>query len=347
MNAHAVRAGAKALAGMAAITIALTGSAHAQTGGNLPAKVAELASAAKQEGEVTFYASCPEPIAAAVAKGFEEQFGIHANMLRLVTTELQIRYARELQAGAQSADAIIVSHGDGFAEKLIKDGLMVDPQNAGIPALDAYPTKLFKQGAAIIGAEALGFAYNTDLVQEKDVPKDWPDLADPKWKGKLLVVDPVTSVGNTLPLLMIQEKYGDAAIQGIAANVYRLTPGIVPNFEALAAGEGSIGITSLASLAKPMAAKGAPVAHVTLSFAPLLQHSLGLTAKSPHPKAQALFAWYMMVGEGQKILNDPERWSRASPVTGENMPKEGVEMDNSLLPKADALYKLFGTSKKK
>lgn len=35
--------------------------------------------------------------------------------------------------------------------------------------------------------------YNTDLVPEADAPKDWDDLLDPKWKGKIIVRDPVQS----------------------------------------------------------------------------------------------------------------------------------------------------------
>lgn len=341
------RGRASVAAGIVALTTALGGSAHAQ-GSAAPSMTQfdALVAAAKKEGQVTFYVSFPEPIGVAIAKAFQEQFGINANLLRLVTTELQIRFSREMQAGASSADVVILAHGDGFADKLIKDGLMVDPKSAGIPGIEAFPAALYKQGAAIIGAEALGFAYNSNLVDAKDVPKDWPELADAKWKGKILLVDPPTGVGNTLPLLMLQQKYGEKVVEGIARNVYQLTPGIVPNFEALAAGEGAIGITSLESVAKPLAAKGAPVKNVTLAYAPLLEHSLGLAAKSPRPNAQKLFAWYVMVGPGQKILNDAQRWGRSSPVTGENMPKEGVSMDSSLLPGAEKLYTVFGTRRK-
>jgi len=32
--------------------------------------------------------------------------------------------------------------------------------------------------------------YNSDLVAAADAPKDWDDLLDPRWKGKLLIRDP-------------------------------------------------------------------------------------------------------------------------------------------------------------
>ncbi|MFL5577023.1 MAG: extracellular solute-binding protein [Gemmatimonadaceae bacterium] len=35
--------------------------------------------------------------------------------------------------------------------------------------------------------------YNTDAVPAAEAPKDWDDLVDPKWKGRVLVRDPVPS----------------------------------------------------------------------------------------------------------------------------------------------------------
>ena len=35
--------------------------------------------------------------------------------------------------------------------------------------------------------------YNSDLVKPEDAPKDWPDLLDPRWKGKILIRDVIVS----------------------------------------------------------------------------------------------------------------------------------------------------------
>lgn len=301
-----------------------------------------LIEAAQAEGEVTFYGSLSEPIVIALAEAFQEQYGIAVNWLRLTTSELENRYANELEAGSPTADIIVVSHGDGFPVALIEEGLMMDPQDADIPELDDYPTELYQEGAAVIGAEAWGFAYNTDLVDEADVPDDWTGLADPKWDDQVLVIDPTTSAGTALGYLTLQEEYGEDFIEGLAGNIYRLTPGMIPNFEALAAGEASLGIGSLASVAYPLGDSGAPVKHVPMEFAPLYEHSLGLTAEPAHPNATLLFAHWLMVGEGQDLMNDAELWGRSSPVTGANMPARGVSMDNALLDKADALFELMG-----
>ncbi len=334
---------------VAATVLALTGAALVGCAAEGPAEpsgpagsLEALVEAAQAEGEVTFYGSLSEPIVIALADAFQEQYGIAVNWLRLTTAELESRYANELESGAPTADIIVVSHGDGFPVPLIESGLMMDPQDAEIPELDEFPADLYQDGAAVVGAEAWGFAYNTDLVDESEVPDDWTGLADPKWNGQIIAIDPTTSAGTALGFLTLQEEFGEDFIEGLAGNIYRVTPGMIPNFEALAAGEGSLGIGSLASVAYPLAESGAPVKHVPMDFAPLYEHSLALTAEPSHPDAMRLFAHWLMIGEGQALMNDPELWGRSSPVTGLNMPARGVSMDNALLEKSDALFDLMG-----
>ncbi|MDP9279764.1 MAG: extracellular solute-binding protein, partial [Gemmatimonadota bacterium] len=35
--------------------------------------------------------------------------------------------------------------------------------------------------------------YNREAVKDADAPRDWDDLIDPKWKGKIVIRDPIAS----------------------------------------------------------------------------------------------------------------------------------------------------------
>jgi iron(III) transport system substrate-binding protein len=35
--------------------------------------------------------------------------------------------------------------------------------------------------------------YNADVISEAEAPKDWDDVLDPKWRGKILIRDPIAS----------------------------------------------------------------------------------------------------------------------------------------------------------
>jgi iron(III) transport system substrate-binding protein len=74
---------------------------------------------------------------------------------------------------------------------------------AGEGLLEAYsPTWADKVPAEAKDAQARWFgtymtpeviAYNTNAVSAADAPKDWDEVVDPKWKGKVLIRNPVES----------------------------------------------------------------------------------------------------------------------------------------------------------
>ena len=69
--------------------------------------------------------------------------------------------------------------------------------------LEKYvPTWAGAVSADAVGTDSLWFgtyltpeviAYNSAMVSEAEAPKDWDDVVDPKWRGKLLIRDPIAS----------------------------------------------------------------------------------------------------------------------------------------------------------
>jgi iron(III) transport system substrate-binding protein len=63
------------------------------------------------------------------------------------------------------------------------------PWAAAVPAYARDPNGLWS--GTYLTPEVI--AYNTAVVKGADIPKDWDDVLDPKWKGKVLIRDPLES----------------------------------------------------------------------------------------------------------------------------------------------------------
>lgn len=63
------------------------------------------------------------------------------------------------------------------------------------------------------------FMYNTDLLKGDDIPKSWFDLADPKYKGKIVLTNPASSGSAYAQLYMMYKLTGDLSLaEKIAKN---------------------------------------------------------------------------------------------------------------------------------
>ena len=60
-------------------------------------------------------------------------------------------------------------------------------------------------GQRFVGAYnlTLPIAYNTKMVSAQDAPKSWEDLADPKWKGRKLIIE-----ARLVPFAMLGTEWG-------------------------------------------------------------------------------------------------------------------------------------------
>jgi iron(III) transport system substrate-binding protein len=66
-----------------------------------------------------------------------------------------------------------------------------------------------KDGTYWVTAAALMLlTYNSSVISEKDAPKNWPDLLDPKWKGKVSIGHPAYSGYVGTWVVLMQKLYG-------------------------------------------------------------------------------------------------------------------------------------------
>jgi iron(III) transport system substrate-binding protein len=295
--------------------------------GNKP--LADLITKAREEGSVTFYSVPPEDVAQALADAFTEKYGIDASFVRLTAAPLAQRFSAEAEAGRPGADMIMVSNSPFYADGVAKKWLTPLP-DADIPD---YPAGLpddfvlADKGTAVVQVQPSGFGYNTDQVSEQDAPKDWPDLLDPKWKGKILMANPKSSPAYVDFWYMIEQEYGIDYLTDLRAQVARFYDGTVPLTEAMAAGEGAITVPNVTSAVQPAKDKGAPVAINVPSLTNGPEIVAGIAAKAQHPNAARLFTHFVLSEEGNRILNSQP--GSVSPYDESSMPAKFTRVNHA------------------
>lgn len=102
--------------------------------------------------------------------------------------------------------------------------------------------------------------YNTDLLTEEEAPKSWKDLADPKYKGKIVLANPASSGSAYAQLYMMNQLYGMDFVKQVVANTTYVASSTAGP-DSVARGEYAITVTGEANIGKKINA-GDPVAYV-------------------------------------------------------------------------------------
>jgi iron(III) transport system substrate-binding protein len=195
------------LVGVTAVMTLATGAARAQ----MQPWEKELYEAAKKEKPVTVYtAHYNTEEAANLCRVFELKYeGLKCNFVRTTAQVAYQRLQQDIQANTPVASVFSstdVSHFPALKEK----GLLLPykPHNVDnmVDSLKQYNDK---DGQYWVTAAALMLiTYNSSVVSEKEAPKNWPDLLDPKWKGKVSIGHPAFSGYVGTWVVLMQKLYG-------------------------------------------------------------------------------------------------------------------------------------------
>jgi iron(III) transport system substrate-binding protein len=262
-----------------------------------------LITAAQAEGELTWYSVPAENIAKAVSDEFGKKYGIKVKYVRLTSADLAARYSAEAASGTPAADLFVGSY-TPFVKDAASKGWTTPLASAGLPGFPGdYPANylLPTDGTAVIQVQPSGLAVNTQLGAGGI--KDWADLLDPKWKGKIILVDPRASAAYTPFWNLMIKEYGEDFLTKLKAQNLIVAASSAPATQQLAAGEGAIVMPGVQSIVEDLKTKGAPVAYVQPAASTGPEIVPGLSAKAAHPNAAKLFISYLMSAEGNKVLN--------------------------------------------
>jgi iron(III) transport system substrate-binding protein len=312
---------------------------------------AKVVAAAKAEGKLIVYSAyVGAPSTKAVAKAFETKYGIQIETLESRASEQRERIRTEHAAGRFAADLMFTSPAQAGLQNA--EDKVVE-QLPTLPSIGLMTGK-FKADSVFLPTTTLnyGILINTTLVKPEDEPKSWKDLADPKWKGKILADDPRAIGGGYLTMLVHHETpaLGLAYVEAYAAQGPTLTRDQRQSQQRVARGEFAIYTPFILNDYNRM--PGLPVKHIIPSEGvPYVLYGYSLLKNAPHPNAARLYMDFILSEEAQliwareghgsvsagiadKIPAEVRPISSASPLGTSN-----AELQNKMLELAKKLFK--------
>jgi iron(III) transport system substrate-binding protein len=302
-----------------------------------------IEAAARKEGKVTLYHNLNPAGAERLANEFRKAYpAIKMEMTRLGSAPLIQRFSTEFSSGRNIADVLIT-----FPDQRIFNGM-----NAGWmakwvpPELKFFPPAVNYEGKDMlfnVQTAREGIIWNKQRVKPADAPKEWADLFDPKWKGRIGMNPPWRSV-SIQGIVAYWEKLGlgDTAAK-LKANDVRFFEGSGGILQAVIRGD--VHIAEITDLPVNVAlADGAPIGIVYPKSGTTL--SLGymfVAEKAPNINAGKVLANWLMSAKGQLFLQD----FAGLPVTRTGIPAMSHLPATSSLPNTIDGLELLPPAKQK
>lgn len=266
------------------------------------APIDDLIAGAKKEGVIEFYGPStlgPDGAQALVA-GFNKKYGLNVKLNYSASGNMTRDTAKVVGLSASGQppewDIMVVTdahHGSLWLRKLHKP---FDYTGIGV----AKNRLEYDNGTVSVANQFALPAYNKKILPAKDVPKKWEDLLDPKWKGKLGVINSTHHWGRLAAGPWGEEKTIDF-IKKLSAQQPILTRA-GEMAQRLILGEVLVSATLQDSQLHEAAESGAPIVFAD-QVQPIIspEYHVGVLKNAPHPNVGHLFVAFMASAEVQPI----------------------------------------------
>jgi len=254
---------------------------------------------AKAEGKIVWYTSTPIATAQKIVDLFQKETGIKVEMFRSGGSAVLNRFQQETGAGRVAVDVLTTSD-PAAAAAMAKKGIFVAFKPANF---DKIPDAAKDADGNFI-AQRLNMMTNylrTDKVPAADEPKTWDDLADAKYKGKMVITDPSFTSLQVSVVGMMSRAKGWGFYEKLRANDIMVVQGNQQVADAVKRGERLIAVGALDSYAAEDRQAGHPIKTLYPADGVFLIPSPTSVVKgSPDPNAARLFAEFMIGDAVQK-----------------------------------------------
>ena len=261
-----------------------------------------LAEMARKEGRLELYTSLDADLAPVVAERFEKRYGVRVRVFRASAEDVATRILEEARAGRVRAD---VAEASGLSMELLSnEGELAAWEPVGA---DRLPEDARFEDWTASRTNRYVLSWNTERVSADERPRSWDDLADRRWRGKVVMEISDSDFARTLVEHWVSEGASRAEAEkrfaAIASNA-RFVDGHSLQAELLATGEFDAAGAAYAYHMEQAIDEGSPVAWQP-AVAPTVTrpNGPGVVAGARHPAAAALFVDWL-TGEGQEDLRE-------------------------------------------
>ena len=263
-----------------------------------------LLEGAKKEGKIVWYTSLAGASYKRIVKAFGEKYpDVEIEVYRAGSKDLTPKILNEAQAGKFLVDAIETTPGTLM---LLRDKEILLPYNS--PELKRYPetAKYDAAGGKIFWVNDresfIGFGYNTKVVADKDVPKNFDDLLKPAWKGKMGMG--LSSTGDRVigTMLKVKGKEYVNKFKNQDVKLFKVSGAALRDL--IIAGEVAGSPTIFRNHVLAKIDSGAPIKWVPMDLVPTNAGGAAVIKNGPHPHAALLFVDFLISDAGQSILQE-------------------------------------------
>jgi ABC-type Fe3+ transport system substrate-binding protein len=275
----------------------------------------ETLAAARKEGKVVVAGPPDAQVRQLFPAAFEARYGIKMEYLSARGTDQANKLRQEREAGIFTVDAVIA--GIQTTATVLYAQKMLAPLKPQLMLPEVTDGKNWKRGSLwfldpeqqyvlrVFNTVREAFMINTDIVKPDDLRK-FTDLLDPKWKGRISVLDPTRSGTGSNQIALMEELFGADFVDKllidqqpvISTNRRQLTDWMVRGVYPISFGpeDGEV---------ERLRAEGMPVKTIygledmpgTISGG----NVLSLIAGAPHPNAARVFVNWMASKEALEI----------------------------------------------
>jgi len=271
---------------------------------------ARLIEGAKNEGRLVWYTAMGASDANLLVEVFKKKypFVVNVDLFRGTAEKTLNRILIETRAGRWEFDLAAMVEIDILVHHRLLSPYVSPETKAYLQEFkdrDGHWTGIF------VNYYVLG--YNTNLVSEKEAPKRWEDLLDPKWKGNISIDQEEYPWYATLLAAWGRERT-ERYLEALARQNIRWHKGHTLIAQLMAAGEFPVAIV-YAHRIEEMKKKGAPV-DWTNTLNPIVASvsGIGLSSKPNHPNTAKLFIDFVLSREGQAMIRSFNRIPARSDV---------------------------------